>query len=121
MAGKENLIKAAKEGSVIVRQCVSCNIFQTSTTYFCTGCGGNQFADKTIPGKGAIATYTIITVPPAGFEEYTPYAFVVMTLNDSNLRISGFMSGIAKPEDLPVGAAAQVYGYDERGLLIQKL
>ncbi|WP_338140920.1 OB-fold domain-containing protein [Candidatus Nitrosotenuis chungbukensis] len=27
-----------------------------------------------LDGIGTVATYTIITVPPAGFEKYTPYA-----------------------------------------------
>ena len=76
--------------------------------------------NRTIPGLGKIATYTIITVPPAGFEKYTPYAFVVMSVDGTDMRISGFMGGIATPDELPVGARARVTGYDERGLLIEK-
>ena len=29
---------------------------------------------------GKVVTYTIMTVPPAGFEELAPYAWVVMEL-----------------------------------------
>ena len=91
----------------------------TSTVYFCKKCGYSKFEDKVVQGIGKVVTYTIITVPPAGFEEYTPYAFVVMNLDDVDQRISGFMGGIATPADLPVGSAVRVYGYDERGLLIK--
>ena len=59
-----------------------------------------------LTGQGSIATYTIITVPPEGFEKYTPYAWVVMDLDNSKLRISGFMGGIAKPADLPIGTTS---------------
>ena len=73
-----------------------------------------------LDGAGSVATYTIITVPPAGFEKYTPYAFVVLQLNDSDLRISGFMAGIATPADLPVGTPAKITGFDERGIIVEK-
>ena len=53
-----------------------------------------------------------MTVPPAGFEDLTPYAWVVMELDDTselmNPRISGFLPNIQKPEDLPIGTAVKV-------------
>lgn len=90
-----------------------------STAYFCKKCGASKFADKVVEGTGTVTTYTIITVPPASFERYVPYAFVVMKLDGVDQRISGFMSGVSTPADLSVGAAVRVYGYDERGVLIQ--
>ena len=74
------------------------------------------FEDAILEGTGSIATYTIITVPPAGFEKYIPYAFVVLQADNSDLRISGFMGGIATPADLPVGTRAKITGFDERGI-----
>jgi hypothetical protein len=44
----------------------------------------------------------------------------VLKLNNSNLRISGFMAGISKPSDLPVGTKAKIVGFDDRGILIEK-
>jgi hypothetical protein len=73
-----------------------------------------------LEGTGTVATYTIITVAPAGFEKHTPYAFVVMNVDNSDLRISGFMGGIATPADLPVGIRAKITGFDERGIIIEK-
>lgn len=120
MSTKEKFIEAAKQGEILVRRCEECGQLHASTVYFCKGCGGSRFGDQTVSGAGRVATYTIITVPPAGFERYTPYAFVVMSLEESDLRVSGFMGGIATPEDLPVGTAARVTGYDDRGLLLEK-
>jgi len=68
-----------------------------------------------------VATYTIITVAPAGYEKYTPYAWVILKLDGADLRISGFMQNIKSPSDLPLGTRAKITGYDERGLLIEKL
>ena len=120
MSAKSEFMDAAKDGRVLVRACSQCRIDHPATARFCTKCGSADMTNRTMPGLGKIATYTIITVPPAGFEEYTPYAFVVMSVDGTDLRVSGFMGGIATPDQLPVGARARVAGYDERGLLIEK-
>lgn len=44
-----------------------------------------------------------------------------MKLDEADLRVSGFMEKIALPTDLPIGTSAKVAGYDERGLIIEKL
>jgi len=120
MSAKQLFVEKAKEGKILVRKCKECEHRHLSTVYFCQNCGSKEFENEFLEGVGTIATYTIITVAPAGFEKYTPYAFVVMQLDNSDLRISGFMGGIAKPADLPVGTKAKVTGYDERGLIIEK-
>ena len=120
MSDKEDMIKCAKEGKVLVQKCIKCGHQHLSTVYFCQQCGAKGSESVILDGTGTVATYTIITVPPEGFEKYTPYAFVVMNIDNSDLRISGFMAGIATPADLPVGARARVTGFDERGILISK-
>ena len=120
MSVKESLIENAKQGKILAHRCTACGSLHLSTVYFCQKCGSKDFEDALLSGTGSVVTYTIITVPPTGFEEYTPYAFVVLGLDDSDLRISGFMGGIATPADLPVGTRAKVVGYDQRGILIEK-
>ena len=120
MSAKQEFVDKTKEGKVLTRKCTNCGELHLSTVYFCTKCSGKGFEDHVLEGKGNIATYTIITVPPAGFEKYTPYAWVVLALDDSKLRVSGFMAGIGSPKDLPVGTRAKVVGFDERGILIEK-
>ena len=120
MSVKEQLIENAKQGKVLAHKCTSCGHLHLSTVYYCQKCGSKGFEDAILEGTGSIATYTIITVPPAGFEKYTPYAFVVLQLDNTDLRISGFMAGIATPADLPVGTRAKITGFDERGILVEK-
>ena len=120
MTIKEQLIENAKQGKVLAHKCTSCGLLHLSTVYFCQKCGSKGFEDAILDGTGSVATYTIITVAPAGFEKYTPYAFVVLQLDNTNLRISGFMAGIATPADLPVGTRAKITGFDERGIIIEK-
>ena len=120
MSVEEQLIEFAKQGKLVTHKCTSCGYLHLSTAYYCLKCGSKGFEDVVLDGTGAVVTYTIITVAPAGFEKYTPYAFVVMNVDNSNLRISGFMAGIATPADLPVGTRAKITGFDERGIIIEK-
>jgi uncharacterized OB-fold protein len=120
LSGTQEFIEVAKSGKVLARKCKKCGELHLATVYFCQNCGNKEFENDTLEGQGSIATYTIITVPPAGFEKYTPYAWVVLALDNSKLRVSGFMGGIAKPADLPVGAKAKIVGFDDRGILIEK-
>jgi hypothetical protein len=120
MTVEEQLIEYAKQGKLVTHKCTECGYLHLSTAYYCLKCGSKGFEDVVLDGVGSIATYTIITVAPAGFEKYTPYAFVVLQLDNTHLRISGFMAGIATPAELPVGTRAHITGFDERGIIIEK-
>lgn len=120
MTVEEQLIEYAKQGKLVTHKCTGCGYLHLSTAYYCLKCGSKGFEDVVLDGVGSIATYTIITVAPAGFEKYTPYAFVILQLDDTPLRISGFMAGIATPAELPVGTRAHITGFDERGIIIEK-
>jgi len=126
MSAKSEFIDAAKAGNVLARKCVKCGELHLATVYFCKKCGSKGFSNSTINGTGKIITYTIMTVPPAGFEDLTPYAWVVMELDDTSdlmnpIRISGFLPNIQKPEDLPIGTVVKVVGFDERGIVLKRL
>lgn len=121
MSSKPEFVKLAKTGKVLARKCSKCGYLHLATVYFCQKCGTRGFEDAVIDGRGTVATYTIITVPPAGFEKHTPYAWVVLKLDDSDLRISGFMAGIKTPSDLPVGTPAKLSGYDDRGIILETI
>ena len=120
MSVKEQFIEHAKGGKILTHKCTSCEHLHLSNVYYCEKCGSKGFEDSIFDGVGSVATYTIITVAPAGFQKYTPYAFVVVKLDDTDLRISGFMGGIATPADLPVGTRAKITGFDERGIIVEK-
>lgn len=117
---KEEFANNAKLGKVLTRKCTKCGHLHLVTTYYCQNCGNKGFENTVIDGKGYIVTYTIITVAPEGYEEYVPYAWVVMKLDESELRISGFMAGINSPADLPLGTRVKITGYDQRGIIIEK-
>lgn len=120
MLSKEEFINQTKAGKILARKCTKCGHLHLVTTYFCQNCGNKGFENAVIDGKGTIVTYTIITVPPEGFEKYVPYAWVVMKVDNSELSISGFMGGIKSPADLPLGTKVKIVDHDERGIIIEK-
>ena len=121
LSAKPEFIENAKAGNVLARKCTKCGELHLATVYFCKKCGNKDFEDAIIEGKGKIVTYTIMTVPPEGFEEFAHYAWAVMELDDaSGVRISGFLPHIATPSDLPIGTEAKIVGFDKRGLVLEK-
>ena len=121
LSAKPEFIENAKAGNVLARKCTKCGELHLATVYFCKKCGNKDFDNAIIEGKGKVVTYTIMTVPPEGFEEFAPYAWVVMELNDaSGVRISGFLPHIATPSDLPIGTMVKVAGFDQRGIVLEK-
>ena len=125
LSAKPEFIDAAKAGNVLARKCIKCGELHLATVYFCKKCGSKGFSNSTIKGAGKVVTYTIMTVPPAGFEDLVPYAWVVMELDDTSeiinpIRISGFLPNIQKPEDLPIGTAVKVIDFDNHGILLEK-
>ncbi len=120
MSAKQEFVDNAKSGKVLARKCTKCSELHLATVYFCKKCGNKGFENAVLDGVGTIATFTIITVPPAGFEKYTPYAWVVLKLEESDLSVSGFMAGIKTPADLPIGTRVKITGFDDRGILIEK-
>ena len=120
MSAREAFSNSAKSGKVLVAECAKCGALHLAVVTFCDECGSRKFETREVDARGTVATYTIITVAPEGFEGHTPYAWVVMALEGTKLRVSGFMAKIASPDELPVGARIRVTGYDERGMIIER-
>ena len=121
LSAKPEFIDAAKSGNILARKCAKCGEILLATVYYCKSCGSKEFGDTILKGTGKVVTYTIMRVPPAGFENLAPYAWVVSELDDSAIRVSGFLAKIPTPEDLPIGTPVKVTGFDERGIVLEKL
>ena len=120
LSAKPEFIEAAKSGNILARKCTKCGEILLATVYFCKKCGSRGFEDSILKGSGKVATYTIMTVPPEGFEDLAPYAWVVMEIDNSDIRVSGFLPKIGTPEDLPIGTPLKIVDFDERGIVLEK-
>ena len=91
------------------------------TVYYCDKCFSNSFKQISYSGKGRVITYTIQSVAPEGFEDVSSYAWVIFKLDDCDVNVSGFLSGVSNPSDLPLGSKVQVIDFHvKHGLMLQK-
>jgi len=119
---REKFIESAQESKIIAKKCDDCSTIRIATVLYCEKCHGRKHNLIEYPGIGYVNTFTIHTVPPEGFEDVDSYAWVVFTLDDVSIRASGFLPGIKKPADLPIGSKVKVTGFDEKhGLVLKKL
>ncbi|MGZ5484578.1 MAG: Zn-ribbon domain-containing OB-fold protein [Nitrososphaeraceae archaeon] len=121
-AVREKFIESAQNSKILTRKCADCSTIRLATVLYCENCHGKKFNLIDYPGIGYVNTFTIHTVPPEGFEDVDGYAWVVFTLEGASIRASGFLPGIKKPADLPIGSKVKVNGFDEKhGLVLKKL
>lgn len=82
-------------------RCSTCNNVYFPPKDFCPECRRKGKIEKfRFSGKGKIISYTIIRVPPEGFEKFTPYAVAIIKL-DEGTRISGQI--VDKVETVDIG------------------
>jgi uncharacterized OB-fold protein len=92
------------------------------TIYYCERCHKNELQPVELEGSGSIVTYTIQAVAPEGFNDVgKPYAWVVMKIDNTSLKVSGILIGIKSPADLPLASKVRVESFDPKyGLKLQK-
>ncbi|MFN4336508.1 MAG: Zn-ribbon domain-containing OB-fold protein [Candidatus Nitrosocaldus sp.] len=115
---REEFVAKLKEGKVLLYRCKRCNNLQLATIVFCRKCNSDEFDVVEEKGEGRVVTYTILYVPPEGYEKYAPYGWAVVRL-DSGVNISGFID-IKSPKDLPIDSRVKIVDYDGRGIVLQR-
>ena len=119
---REKFISSALKSKILARKCDDCGTVILETVLYCEKCQGNKFTIIEYDGIGVVNTFTIHTVPPEGFEDVDSYAWVIFTLDNVPLRVSGFLPGIKLPAELPIGSKVRVNGFDNKhGLLLTKI
>lgn len=119
---REKFITSAQNFKILARKCDNCGTIILETVLYCEKCQGNKFTLIEYDGTGIVNTFTIHTVPPEGFEDVDSYAWVIFTLDNAPIRVSGFLPGIKQPNELPIGSKVRVNGFDKKhGLLLKKI
>jgi uncharacterized OB-fold protein len=118
---REKFIESANRKKILAHRCAKCGYLMLETVMFCEKCSASKFEDTELEGAGTVVTYTIQAVAPEGFEDAGSYAWVVFKIDNTNMRASGFLPGVASPKDLPIGARVRVTGFDHKhGLMLEK-
>ncbi len=79
--------------NLIGSKCVTCNTVFFPSRILCPKCRRKgKLESFQFSGKGEIISYTIIKVPPEGFEKNIPYAIAVIKLEEGT-NIAGHVVG----------------------------
>ncbi len=117
LINREQFVAVLKNGKVLAYKCKKCGNLQLATTIFCSKCSSQDLVPTVVECKCNVIKFPIQDVAPAEYEKYKPYAWVVVKL-DTGFNISGFLSGIDSPKNLPINARVKIVGYDERGIIL---
>lgn len=86
---------------LIGNKCEGCNEVFFPPRIICPNCRRDGIMnDIKLSGIGKIFSFTVIRIPPSGFEDITPYVIGVIQLKEGPL-ISGQI--INKPEEVEIG------------------
>jgi len=119
---REKFIMAARRKKILAKKCSVCEHLMLATVYCCEKCSSREYETLELEGTGKVVTYTIQAVAPEGFEDAGSYAWVVFSVDGTDLRVSGFLPGVISPSTLPIGSRVMVSGYHPiHGLLLQKV
>lgn len=82
-------------------KCRNCSGLFFPPRLICSKCGEREFENLPLSGRGTIGTFTIIRIPPSGFEDLAPYALGIVDLEEG-CRVMGQITD-CDPEKLKIG------------------
>jgi hypothetical protein len=93
-------------------KCKTCGKLYIPPVYSCSECGQSQFEEVGLTGKGTIRTYTVIRIPPLGFEDEVPYSLAVVELEEG---VNVTARIVASNRGLSIGAGVTYEGEQKGG------
>lgn len=119
---REKFIASAQRGKILCNRCLVCQHLMPVTVYYCEQCFSRKLENIELKGIGKIVTYTIQAVAPEEFEDAGFYAWVIFSIDGTNLRMSGFLPGIMSSSVIPIGSTVRVLDYHSKhGLSLQRV
>lgn len=97
----EDFAKELRDNKLMGTRCRNCGQKYFPPKADCPECMSSDMEWIEFSGKGKLATFTTIHVPPAGFEELGVYTLGVLDLEEGG-RVVAWVDGI-EPEDLRIG------------------
>lgn len=88
-------------------KCESCKHYFYPTSVICPKCRrGGKVSDYKFSGKGKVFSFTVVRVPPEGFERYVPYIMAIVELAEGARVVSQVVD--CKPEDISIGMPVEM-------------
>ncbi|HDI75001.1 MAG: transcriptional regulator [Thermoprotei archaeon] len=96
---------------LIGAQCTNCGKSFYPPRKVCPYCGSRDLKEVALPRKGKVISFTVIRVPPAGFELYSPYLIAIVEL-ENGTRVLAQLTDVDLSEvkvGMPVEATFRKY------------
>jgi hypothetical protein len=113
-ANSKEFFTALADGALIGSHCRECGAYFVPQRQICPKCHSENTEVVTLSGKGKLAAYTVISVPPvsmaeAGYNYKNPYCVGIVTLAEGP-RISAQILDLdlSKPEDIVIGTELEM-------------
>jgi uncharacterized OB-fold protein len=82
--------------------CELCNRYFFPPRVLCPDCRrGGKMKEHKFSGKGKVYSFTVVRIPPEGFEIYAPYAMAIVELDEGARVVSQVVD--CKPEEVKIG------------------
>lgn len=93
--------------NLIGTKCGNCETVFFPPRYVCPKCRRiGKLEPYQLKGKGKIVSYTVVHVPPNGFEIQTPYVIAIVELEEGP-RVTGQITD-CNPEDVKIGDEVEI-------------
>jgi len=83
-------------------RCTVCGKISYPPRVICPGCRGKSFETVTLSRKGTVVTFTVVPVPPAGFEGQAPLVLALVELEDG-VRTMVQIADVPDPSAVKIG------------------
>lgn len=93
--------ESSKEEALVGTRCKRCGKLYCPPRAVCSGCLSEEVEWVELEGRGEVVAFTIIWVPPTGFEGLVPYTVAMVRLK-SGPQLMGMLVGVP-PEKVKVG------------------
>ncbi len=81
-------------------RCSGCGKILYPPRLMCPACRGRSFESVTLPRDGKVVTFTVVHVPPTGFEGPLPIALVEL---ENGVRVMVQIADVADPASIELG------------------
>ena len=96
-ADSAELWKGLKEGKLFLQHCQDCNHIQYYHQAICRECLGENLVEKEASGRGLVYSYSVVyRAPGPAFKDDTPYAVVLVELEEGPRMISSMVDVAAE-------------------------
>jgi len=101
-ADSEAYWKALKDGRLLLQHCGECSAVQAYHQAICRKCGSTALEHRPASGYSTVYSFSVVhRAPGPAFKDDTPYAVLLVELDEGPRMISSFVGG--KPEDVTFG------------------